>query len=32
MLQVCGATKLAEQLNKIEEEGLDIFQVLYAKT
>ena len=29
-LQVCGAMKLAEQLNKLEEEGWDIFQVLYA--
>ena len=29
-LQVCEAMKLAEQLNKLEEEGMSIFQVLYA--
>ena len=29
-LQVCGPIKLAEQLNKLEEEGMNIFQVLYA--
>ena len=29
-LQVCGEIKLAEQLNKLEEEGMGIFQVLYA--
>ena len=29
-LQVCGATKLAEQLNELEKEGLSIFQVLYS--
>ena len=29
-VQCVGAARLAEQLNKLEEEGVDIFQVLYA--
>ena len=30
IFQVCGAARLEEQLNELEEKRLNIFQVLYA--